>query len=76
MTVPAGLWAWQLLDGAGIPVDEVTPDATTRFDAEAWLGEHWRAIAGRGAARAVLLRAGEPVGPGVELTEFVLLPRE
>lgn len=66
------VWTWQFVDASGIPVSETAPDATTRFDAEAWLGEHWRAIAGRGAARGVLLRAGEPVGPGVELRAFEL----
>jgi hypothetical protein len=76
MTVRPVLWTWQLLDRSGIPVGELAPDARTRFDAEAWLGEHWRAIAARGAARAVLVRGGEPVGPGVELTGFELVSQQ
>ena len=66
------VWTWRFLDPAGDAVEESAPEADSRFDAEAWLGEHWRAIARRGAARAVLLRDGEPVGPSPELRELEL----
>jgi hypothetical protein len=66
------MWTWLFLDAHGRPLGEPAPDATSRFDAEAWLGENWRALARRGAARGVLLRADEPVGPGVELRDFEL----
>jgi hypothetical protein len=72
MTPDAAPWTWRLLDAAGQPFEESPPRTHTRFDAEAWLGEHWRALAGRGAARAVLLRDGEPVGGPVELRELTL----
>lgn len=72
MSAGTVLWTWQFVDASGIAVGETAPDASTRFDAEAWLGEHWRAIARRGAARGVLLRAGEPFGPGVDLRDYEL----
>lgn len=70
MSGEALVWTWRFRDPAGEPLDELAPDLHTRFDAEAWLGEHWRAIARRGAAHAVLLCGGEPVGPGADLREF------
>lgn len=72
MSADVVVWTWELLDARGVVVGERAPDAHSRFDAETWLGEHWRAIAHRGAARAVLLRDGEPVGPGAELRGFDL----
>ncbi len=61
-------WSWRLLDAEDRPVEEATtPVFTSRFDAEAWLGESWRALAGRGAATAELTEQGDPVGPPLPL---------
>ena len=36
-------WQWQLLDDTGVELDRPSsPVFTARFDAETWLGEHWR----------------------------------
>lgn len=72
MSPEQALWTWELLDERGSVVRERAPDAHSRFDAETWLGEHWRAIAGQGAVRAILLRDGRPVGPGAALHGFSL----
>lgn len=64
-------WTWQLLDSddrqVGAPVAE-PPAATSRFDAELWLGEAWRALSAAGVRRARLLR-DDTVISVVELVE-------
>lgn len=64
------LWAWQFTgtDGATLkhPISLTFP---SRFDAEAWLGEHWRALAAEGASAATVLLGGTPQGAPVELSE-------
>jgi len=62
-------WDWDLLDASDAVVDHpVSPAFTTRFDAEAWLGETWRQLAGQGVAAARLAHLGEPVGAPIPLT--------
>jgi hypothetical protein len=61
-------WEWALTDAAGEPAaGTLSPVFTVRYDAEQWLGEHWRSLAAVGVARAQLLHHGEPAGPPVEL---------
>lgn len=64
------LWTWTLLDVSGAPVGEPPPPWHTRFDAEAWLGEHWRERAAEGARQALLVHGGGRVGGAVELRAF------
>lgn len=61
-------WQWQLLDDAGVELDRPSsPVFTARFDAETWLGEHWRGLSAQGARTARLLHEGVPVPPDVPL---------
>lgn len=61
-------WEWALTDAAGRAVSgTLSPVFTVQFDAEQWLGEHWRALAAAGVVRARLLHRGEPAGPAVQL---------
>ena len=63
-------WEWALLGSDGHRSERpVGPVFTSRFDAEQWIGEHWRALAGQGVARAQLLHTGESVGAAIELPE-------
>lgn len=63
-------WVWAFDDAAGNELGEpVSPVFTTQFDAEAWLGEHWRSASVRGARRARLLHEGEPAATPVLLPE-------
>lgn len=55
-------WEWRFLDGDEQVLDRpLSPAFTSRFDAEAWVGEQWRYLTEHGVAAAVLLRHGEPV---------------
>jgi len=61
-------WEWALDDAEGRRLNEpVTPVFTAQYDAEQWLGEHWRALAEAGAVQALLLHDGTQAAPGVEL---------
>ncbi len=61
-------WDWELLDAVDRPVAHpVSPAFTTRFDAEAWLGESWRQLAEQGVAAARLAHHGRPLGAPVPL---------
>lgn len=61
-------WVWAFDDDDGQALDEpVSPVFTTQFDAEAWLGEHWRELAETGVRRALLLNDGEPAAPAVKI---------
>jgi len=57
-------WEWAL-DGGTEPA--VSPVFTTQYDAEQWIGEHWRALAAQGVTRATLLHHGEPVTAPLDL---------
>ena len=57
-------WEWRFDGADGAVLDRpVSPVFTTQYDAEQWLGEHWRTLAAQGvqavepAARG---RAGDP----------------
>lgn len=58
-------WEWDLLDAQEGPADRPpSPVFTSRFDAEAWLGEHWRELAAGGVAAVRLRHQGAVVaGP-------------
>jgi hypothetical protein len=61
-------WEWVLDDARGRPVTRVvSPVFTTQYDAEQWLGEHWRELAAAGAVAARLLHDGTQATPSVEL---------
>ncbi|MEU2198864.1 hypothetical protein [Isoptericola sp. NPDC019482] len=60
-------WEWALDDGEGRPLVVPSPVFTTQYDAEQWLGEHWRELAGGGATLARLLHDGAQATPGVVL---------
>lgn len=61
-------WEWALDDAeTGRLSEPVTPVFTAQYDAEQWLGEHWRELAEAGAASAVLLHDGTQAAPSVEL---------
>lgn len=61
-------WEWQLEDGTGHRLDRPTsPVFDARYDAEEWLGEHWRALAAQRVQAARLLHEGEPAGPVVAI---------
>lgn len=61
-------WVWAFDDASGRPVDAaVSPVFTSQYDAEQWLGEHWRGVAAEGAATARLLHDGAQAAPGVAL---------
>jgi hypothetical protein len=63
-------WTWRFLDAGGTVLNEWAPQAQSRFDAELWLGEHWRSLAERGVERARLLYDGAAVGAEIELRAF------
>ncbi|HWS57175.1 MAG TPA: hypothetical protein VN257_01435 [Actinotalea sp.] len=55
-------WEWLFQDGQGALLDRpLSPVFTTRFDAEAWLGEHWRQLAEQGVRAVQLTAQGEPM---------------
>ncbi len=61
-------WQWQLLGEGGTELDRPSsPVFTARFDAESWLGVHWRGLSAQGVRMARLLHEGEPVPPDVPL---------
>jgi hypothetical protein len=63
-------YRWQLADRDGVVLDvPVSPVFTSRFDAEQWLGEHWRGLAQDRVATAGLLRGEEPLGRPVALSD-------
>ncbi len=61
-------WEWLFLDAQDAELDRpLSPAFTNRFDAEAWLGEHWRHLATQGVAAAQLLQQGAPVAAALPL---------
>ena len=61
-------WTWLLCGAAGEPLDRpLSPTFTSRFDAEAWLGEHWRRLAGERVASAQLRDGERSVGVRIPL---------
>ena len=71
MTIERPRWHWLLVDGDGRGVDRPgSPVFLARFEAEQWLGEHWRGAAVLGARRARLLHDGEPATAPVLIPEL------
>ena len=63
-------WAWQFTSSDGATLKQpISPTFPSRFDAEAWLGEHWRALAADGVAAATVLLDGTPKAAPIELSE-------
>jgi len=60
-------WEWALDDAEGRVLSVPSPVFTTQYDAEQWLGEHWRELSAGGAALARLLHDGAQATPGVVL---------
>ncbi len=61
-------WEWAFVDGAGELLDRpLSPAFTSRYDAETWLGEHWRRLADERVAQAQLRAQDAPVGRPVAL---------
>ncbi|PFG43513.1 hypothetical protein ATJ88_2210 [Isoptericola jiangsuensis] len=59
-------WEWALETDEGVRLDaSLSPVFTTQFDAEQWLGEHWRSLRAAGAAQARLLGEGQQVTPTI-----------
>lgn len=66
---PRPAWDWDLLDGHERLMDQpLSPAFTSRFDAEAWLGETWRQLAAQGVVAARLAHHGAPVAPPLPLS--------
>ena len=66
-------WIWRLEDAAGkqvaAVVSETAPVHATQSDAESWLGETWRSLAGDGVTQASLYCDGDFVYGPMPLTE-------
>lgn len=61
-------WRWRLVDAAGTEVARPTsPVFLARFDAEQWLGEHWRGLAVQEVRAVVLEHDGLPQGAPLDL---------
>jgi hypothetical protein len=60
-------WEWALDDVEGRELTVPSPVFTTQYDAEQWLGEHWRELSAGGAVLARLLNDGTQATPGVRL---------
>lgn len=61
-------WRWELLGVDEVVLAQpVSPAFASRFDAEAWIGERWRALAAQGVAFARLLHRGVAVAPPLPL---------
>jgi hypothetical protein len=61
-------WAWTFLDSAGTVLDQpISPAFGNRFDAELWLGEHWRHLAEQGVASVRLLNHGQAAAADLPL---------
>ncbi|GIG27439.1 hypothetical protein [Cellulomonas marina] len=61
-------WEWHLHDAEGRLLERpVSPIFTTQYDAEVWLGEHWRALSEQGVVDARLVHEGRQASPTVQL---------
>jgi hypothetical protein len=63
-------WTWRLEDADGIERSTPTsPMHSNQSDAESWLGEHWRELAGAGVAQATLFEGDRKVYGPMSLAE-------
>lgn len=61
-------WEWVLEDADGKVLDRpISPVFGNQFDAEQWLGENWRVLAGQSVAVAQLVHDGELAAAPVAL---------
>lgn len=60
-------WEWHLAGAAGALDRPVSPVFANRYDAEQWLGEHWRTLAAQGVTAASLRYEERAVGPTIPL---------
>ena len=68
MTAARPAWEWELLDRADAVLDRpLSPAFSTRFDAEEWLGLHWRQLAEQGVAAVRLASYGQPAAAPLSL---------
>jgi len=68
VTAARSRWQWRFEAADGATVERPgSPVFLARFEAEEWLGEHWRALAGQGVRRAVLRNDDIDLRPGIEL---------
>ena len=59
-------WQWRMAGESGGELDRpASPVFEARYDAEEWLGDHWRALADQHVRRVVLLNEGTPVPPAL-----------
>lgn len=62
-------WAWELTGADGAVLDRpLSPVFPTRYDAEEWLGAHWRTLRDQGVRSVVLRDDGTAVAPAYDLT--------
>jgi hypothetical protein len=63
-------WVWRMEDDDGSVVSDVdSPVHPNQSDAESWLGEQWRDLAGAGVAKVTLLADGAEVYGPMPLAE-------
>jgi hypothetical protein len=48
-------WTWRYENGEGKPAEGPTETFTSQADAESWLGQTWRRLAGLGVVTAILV---------------------
>lgn len=61
-------WVWELAGASGEVLDRpLSPVFGTRFDAEEWLGAHWRTLRDQGVRTVVLRNDGVLVRPAYDL---------
>ncbi len=63
-------WVWQFEKSDRTAVAEpVSPAFTTQFDAETWLGTHWRNLVLDQIASAKLMHGGVQAAPTLDLDD-------
>ncbi|WP_029253606.1 hypothetical protein [Paraoerskovia marina] len=62
-------WVWEYSTHTGTGALPPSPAFVSRFDAEEWLGAHWRDLARRGVTQAQLLRDGLVVTTPIPLPD-------
>ena len=60
-------WEWRLEGADGVLDRPLSPVFQNRFDAEQWLGEHWRSLVEQGVLAVVLQHEGAPAAAPLHL---------
>ncbi len=68
MITQAWLWHFEKADGTTV-TDPVSPAFTNQFDAEYWLGAHWRNLVRDHIGNAKLMHAGQQATATLNLAE-------